>query len=157
MGIPARSFIDSHPEEISKMKLLLMGYMKTLHNKSQVLVGGGTGTNPEPQKVVLTTTSDGYPILPDPWRNGDDSKKRLEELFSLYIGRHYSKCRFSADRDRHELTTLLRTGDKWSHSTSPIHSNNGKSPSLYQSRISPSIVHCQTSPKYDQNTVRRFL
>ncbi|KAF8952670.1 hypothetical protein BDZ97DRAFT_1768157 [Flammula alnicola] len=89
MGIPARSLIDSHPEEISKMKLLLMDYMKTLRNKVQVPVVGGTDTNPGTQKVLLTTTSEGYPILPEPWRNGDESKKKLEELFSLYIGRHY--------------------------------------------------------------------
>ncbi|KAF8964536.1 hypothetical protein BDZ97DRAFT_1918970 [Flammula alnicola] len=89
MGIPARSLIDSHPEEISKMKLLLMDYMKTLRNKVQVPVMGSTDTNPGTQKVLLTTTSEGYPILPEPWRNGDESKKKLEELFSLYIGRHY--------------------------------------------------------------------
>ncbi|KAF8958980.1 hypothetical protein BDZ97DRAFT_1923291 [Flammula alnicola] len=89
MGIPARSLIDSHPEEISKMKLLLMDYMKTLRTKAQVPVAGGIGTNPGLQKVLLTTTSEGYPMLPEPWRNGDESKKKLEELFSLYIGRHY--------------------------------------------------------------------
>ncbi|KAF8950433.1 hypothetical protein BDZ97DRAFT_1771259 [Flammula alnicola] len=89
MGVPTRSFVDCHPDEITKMKLLLMDYMKTLRNKAQVPVTDGTGTNPGTQKIMLTTTSEGYPILPEPWRNGDESKKKLEELFSLYIGRHY--------------------------------------------------------------------
>lgn len=96
MGVPASTFLDTYTDDVKKMKLMLLNYMKALRtNRSQpdvpIGTGIGIGEAQHKPKLVLETTTEGYPILPIPLRSQNWNKHDWEDLFMMYIGQHYSK------------------------------------------------------------------
>jgi hypothetical protein len=92
MGVPAASFLESYPDDVKNMKLSILNYVKALRTKKgQSDVPFGIGNDEEQPKVVLDTTTDGYPILPRPLPSEKWSKRQWEHLFKTYVGRHYRK------------------------------------------------------------------
>jgi hypothetical protein len=92
MGVPSVSFCKTHKNDVHNMKVNLLNYAKALRSQqSHPDLPFGIGDNQGKPKLVLPTTTTGYPILPLPLPSDKWNKKDWEDLFSMYIGRHYRK------------------------------------------------------------------
>ena len=94
MGVPASTFLDTYTDNVKKMRLILLNYMKALrtnHSQPGVPIGIGIGKAQHKLKLVLETTTEGYLILPIPLQSQNWNKHDWEDLFMMYIGQHYSK------------------------------------------------------------------
>ena len=70
MGVPASTFLDTYMDDMKKMKLMLLNYVKALQTKySQPNIPVGISKAQHKLKLVLETTTEGYPILPIPLRS----------------------------------------------------------------------------------------
>jgi hypothetical protein len=93
MGVAASTFVDTYADDVKAMKLMLLNYMKAIRNKqSQPDLPFGIGEDQHRPKLILETTTEGYPILPIPLPCHNWNKQDWEDLFAMYIGRHYSKA-----------------------------------------------------------------
>jgi hypothetical protein len=127
MATPARSFIDTYNNEITELKRHFMGYVKALRASD---IASRSAAQGDSMQIRLEMTSDGFPILPTPWKGSQYKKKELEEWFKLYVGQHYSmitsfsmSCYLSA----------CRTSEQWSYSPCPIHSTRRAHIDIHQS------------------------
>jgi hypothetical protein len=82
MATPARSFIDTYNNEITELKRHFMGYVKALRASD---VASRSAAQGDSTQIRLEMTSDGFPILPTPWKGSQYKKKELEEWFKLYV------------------------------------------------------------------------
>jgi hypothetical protein len=90
MGVPAAKFVETYRTDVQRMKVSLMNYMKALRTKqSHPALPFGIGK--AAAKLVLQTTPEGYPIIPMPLGSDNWRKRDWEDLFTMYMGRHYSK------------------------------------------------------------------
>lgn len=116
MGIPSASFLDTYPDEVKSMKLSMMNYIKALRTRQthpDLPFGLGKGTGHP--KIDLQITPGGYPILPVPLPSENWGKKEWENLFTMYIGKHYGKFH-SCGRGREFIGFVeLATGGKTTH------------------------------------------
>ena len=72
------------------MKLFMLNYMKALRAKqSHPELPFGIGNDQGQPKLVLGQTANGYPVLPVPLPSENWTKRDWENLFTMYIGRHY--------------------------------------------------------------------
>ncbi|KAM6491584.1 hypothetical protein JOM56_012976 [Amanita muscaria] len=91
-GITTSPFVDSYRNEVSHMKRLLMQYVKKVQSTANPLVpiAPTPCRNEDDSKIIsLNRTADGFPILPNPWKTGNYTKKQLDQLWSLYVNQHY--------------------------------------------------------------------
>lgn len=94
MGVTSSTFLDTYPDEIQQMKLLMLKYVQTLRTwLEQGEVPFGIGNNKHLPKTVLKMTDNGYPILPIPIPSSLWVKRDWEDLYTLYMGQHYSTSR----------------------------------------------------------------
>ena len=94
MGIESIPFVDTYPDEVNCMKVSILNYVKGLRNiesfgNMQSGIGVHSGIGKKKTNIVLTKTSDGYPIIP-PLETEKWSKREWESLFTTYMGDHYS-------------------------------------------------------------------
>ncbi|KAF8805954.1 hypothetical protein BYT27DRAFT_7257783 [Phlegmacium glaucopus] len=91
MSVSARSFLGTYKTEVTQMKRLIMEYVKTLQTIANPAIPPPPGTSNEvSRKMILPKSNEGFPVLPIPWPVEEYSKQDLEELFTLYVGQHYS-------------------------------------------------------------------
>jgi hypothetical protein len=96
MGVPSTTFLDTYQDNVQHMKLSFLKYVKALQSKQRhPALPFGIGNDPDEPKVVLESTGGGYPILPIPLPSQNWKKKDWEDLFTMYMGRHYRKVRQS--------------------------------------------------------------
>lgn len=92
MHVPCATFVDTYTDDVKKMKLALLTYMKALRTQeSHPDLPFGIGNHQGQPRVVLDTTTNGYPILPIPLPSQTWTKRDWEDLFTMYMGSHYSK------------------------------------------------------------------
>jgi hypothetical protein len=92
MGVPSASFLDTHEDDVKNMKLTLLNYVKALRTQqSHPDLPFGIGNDQRQTSILLENTTDGYPILPIPLACHNWNKQQWEELFTMYMSRHYSK------------------------------------------------------------------
>ena len=92
MDVPSPTLEDTYADDVKKMKLSLLNYVKALQAmRSEPNLPFGIGTTLFQPKLVLETTSCGFPILPVPLPLQNWNKQDWESLFTLYMGRHYCK------------------------------------------------------------------
>ena len=92
-GLAATSFVASHKDQVLHMKRLFMQYIKKLQSTDSTLVPNVPTTcrnEDSNQGITLNRTSDGFPVLQNPWKITKYTKIDLEQLFSLYVSEHYS-------------------------------------------------------------------
>ena len=87
------SFVDTYQNEVKAMKLLILKYMQAIKTKqTQPEVPFGFGNNPSQPKYRLQFTEAGFPLLAVPLPSHGWKKQDWEDLFSAYMGQHYSEC-----------------------------------------------------------------
>ena len=65
MQVPSASFVNTYPDMVKDMKLMLLTYVKSLqHKKSLAKIPFGIGQSQSQPKIILEMTATGYPILP---------------------------------------------------------------------------------------------
>jgi hypothetical protein len=75
MATPAQSFIDTYYNEITELKHHFMGYVKALRASD---IASRSAVQGDSRQIQLVMTSNGFPILPTPWKNSLYKKKELE-------------------------------------------------------------------------------
>lgn len=121
MGIPLALFLDTYPDDVKNMKLSIMNYMKAVrtrqtHPKLPFSISKNTGH----PKIDLQITPAGYPILPVPLPSGNWGKRDWENLFTMYMGKHYGRVPFMWPRPIH---WICRIGHRGQDHTSIIQGN----------------------------------
>ena len=92
MGVPSASFVDTYPDVIRNMKISILNYVQALRTKKgHPDLPFGVGNDQVRKKIVRDSTREGYPILPIPLPYDNWNKMDWENLFTMYMGWHYSK------------------------------------------------------------------
>lgn len=95
MGIPSAPFLETYPDDVKNLKLSILNYMKAVRaKKSHADILFGIGNDGRWPNLVLESTPDGFPIIPTPLPSDTWRKKDWEELFTMYMGRHYCRVQF---------------------------------------------------------------
>ena len=92
MDVLSASFVNTYPDVIRNMKISILNYVQALRTKKgHPDLPFGVGNDQVHKKIVLDSTREGYPILPILLPYDNWNKMDWENLFTMYMGWHYSK------------------------------------------------------------------
>ena len=92
MGVPSKSFEETHKDWATDMKCTVLDYIKTL--QAICLTGAGTGPGGvgTSHSTIIHRDQDGFPLIPSSMSWDKFSKEDLEAMYRSYITQHYCKC-----------------------------------------------------------------